>query len=505
VKFLNDDGLRKLLVDIKSRLSGKQNKLIASTNGFLVTHSGTEGQEGTPTSPYSFMRNLSGLTAGVNGTLLDTVNAATANAVAGQGNTITLFSIAGADWTAFTDLPADLTGLSTTSYLRVLVNRLNTNQVEVIINIWGNNNQYKRSTYSNGTWAGSWVKLATTADLDSYAGVNRTLISTSAFTTLLDLMKDQQPTVGIKTVFLTNIVFNALTDIPTDITFSSEYKTATIIRGATNNITIEVTTWYAGSNYTWRRTTINDGTWGTSVWKRLATSADVDAAQFAVNIPDYANMETTNRITANNGSWTVTQNGFVVCTSQADFADASTNNGSFQIFINNKLIHRAGRFNTGWNQVISEVPPIPVKAGDVVRIAWQSTTGISNDVYACYFIPPVKIQAPIITPSTTEADTGKKWFNGKKIYCRAFTGEVITEANTDTTISLLSGVYAVTHFDGYLIEPNGNKINIGQTRPGFVNKNDISVGSNCINLKLNTQFAWESGYSYELVIEYTKV
>jgi len=403
----------------QSDLITKQDKLRAGTAGFLRTESGTAGQEGTPVSPYSFMRNISGLTAGVNGTLLDTVNAATANAVAGQGNTITLFSIAGADWTAFTDLPADLTGLSTTSYLRVLANRLNTNQVEVIINIWGNNNQYKRSTYSNGTWAGSWVKLATTADLDNFAGVNRTLISTTTFTTLLDLMKDQQQGVGVKTVFLTNTAFNALTDIPTDITFSNEYKTATIIRGATNNITIEVTTWSAGSNYTWRRTTINDGTWGTSVWKRLATTADIQITLGTIDI----NCNFNDPKYMNNGKW-----GGSITNSTNGPADLGT------VY----AILETSRVNNGAGQYLVQKLYVLIAAGQfyyrILNVDSAGTILGDNPWYKVNNTNPVF--------STTEVNTGKTWTDGKPIYRKAFT---YTDSNPNIAIGATKQYNATTY------------------------------------------------------------
>jgi hypothetical protein len=86
-------------------------------------------------------------------------------------------------------------------------------------------------------------------------------------------------------------------------------------------------------------------------------------------VPDYANQETTNRITSNGGSWTVQQNGFVRC-------QIGIQGGSSYVTINGK---HACSDNIGGGIAKSSEWTLPVAAGDIISIVATSPQ--------CYFIP----------------------------------------------------------------------------------------------------------------------
>jgi hypothetical protein len=95
-------------------------------------------------------------------------------------------------------------------------------------------------------------------------------------------------------------------------------------------------------------------------------------------IPDYANMETINRISTNNGTWTVDRNGFVLCTWH------STNTANAGVFINNIWVN--GGF-VGGSSSVGTKSVHAVKIGDVVRLTIEGTIAVWG--LSCYFIPPV--------------------------------------------------------------------------------------------------------------------
>ena len=96
-------------------------------------------------------------------------------------------------------------------------------------------------------------------------------------------------------------------------------------------------------------------------------------------VPDYANMETINRITAWGGSWTADRTGFVYCQT----AQSTAGYGA-DIFINDKNV---AMLATSGKQALRTI--LAVAAGDVIKV-----TGTAYGVFAapsCYFIPPKAI------------------------------------------------------------------------------------------------------------------
>lgn len=104
----------------------------------------------------------------------------------------------------------------------------------------------------------------------------------------------------------------------------------------------------------------------------------VNSREVAVNkmwVPDYANMETTNRISTNSGSWIVERTGFV-CVSSEPTSEAKW----FTVYINNNIAWygNSGAWPTRY--------VVPVAAGDTVTINVGVYSGSAT--IQCFFVPP---------------------------------------------------------------------------------------------------------------------
>lgn len=91
--------------------------------------------------------------------------------------------------------------------------------------------------------------------------------------------------------------------------------------------------------------------------------------------PDYANIETVNRITANNGTWTADRNGYVRL-----IINTFQTQGTY-FYINDVAVFRVSASTGTYQNVI-----VPVSEGDVVKISTTST--INSGGIGCHFIPP---------------------------------------------------------------------------------------------------------------------
>jgi len=94
----------------------------------------------------------------------------------------------------------------------------------------------------------------------------------------------------------------------------------------------------------------------------------------ALNVPDYARMQTINRITTIGSTWINDQgNGFISVTQRSG-------NAVYSIVINNVAI----TFNQGGSGYDSQFSiMLPIKNGDIIRIEGSS----SGTAPRCYFIP----------------------------------------------------------------------------------------------------------------------
>ena len=122
------------------------------------------------------------------------------------------------------------------------------------------------------------------------------------------------------------------------------------------------------------------------------TDADPALETAAMMTPDYANMETVNRITANNGMWIADRVGFVktvISESTSGQQDHFITRINAQIMQSEQVEANTGlRYQTGI---------YPVKAGDTVYLSIQVNN--NNGAVECYFIPPkfVSMAEPVVS------------------------------------------------------------------------------------------------------------
>jgi hypothetical protein len=129
-------------------------------------------------------------------------------------------------------------------------------------------------------------------------------------------------------------------------------------------------------------------------------------------VPDYANIESTNLITTNGGTWTADRSGFVQCI----FA---SNNAGQGVRIDGKYVFWEASAD---NQYDGVYVTLPVAKGQVIALSTSNTAFLS-----CYFIPPllVKKELPVVVEtngsySLEEVQTADTWIDGKPVYKRTF-------------------------------------------------------------------------------------
>ncbi len=133
--------------------------------------------------------------------------------------------------------------------------------------------------------------------------------------------------------------------------------------------------------------------------------------------PDYDNVETTNRITANNGTWTVDRDGYVL-------AGLQTGNGYVTVEINGIVVFRVD--NPSDFQSSPCVTVCEVSVGDIVKLYYTGANATAANHVLCYFIPPksnddvLATKADRFTTGTMEDKTFYELVVGDKI-----NGEII--------------------------------------------------------------------------------
>jgi hypothetical protein len=99
-----------------------------------------------------------------------------------------------------------------------------------------------------------------------------------------------------------------------------------------------------------------------------------------ITIPDYTNMDQTNHISANPGTWTVDRDGYVLLR-----CDRSNSNGYNHWRINGIIVASI------WLSGDRTMSVLPVKKGDVISLEGGNSTEVM-----CFYIPPVRIeQSPV--------------------------------------------------------------------------------------------------------------
>ena len=168
-------------------------------------------------------------------------------------------------------------------------------------------------------------------------------------------------------------------------------------------------------------------TWIEPQWEQMGMVSDIDAAQFAVNVPNLS-VAPRNIFTAPNnnqgngavGPWTMTANGFIRVKVGTQGNIGQWNR--FQVIVNGREVANfSAAVPNNTQAYYADSGLIPVRLGDVVSV--NLDMGYNGNPMWVDFIPPIAIQAPTVneTYSTSqEINTGKTWINGKPIYRQAF-------------------------------------------------------------------------------------
>jgi hypothetical protein len=213
-------------------------------------------------------------------------------------------------------------------------------------------------------------------------------------------------------------------------------------------------------------------------------------------VPDYSNKETTNRISANNGSWTTNKSGFIVF--KFAFSQYSTIPGGLYCHINNKEQWATfTRPEQGW----AEVGTLPVKAGDTIVLK-HDNIGV-NPIITCYFIPPVTIQEGNNNISTTETLTGR-YYDGKPTYTRIFKGTITAAINTtNNTTFTIAGMTGLVGYGGEVDVGNGNVIGASYSEQGYYSGVFYAKATGVLTLR-STIGSARTNAPYSFWVEYTK-
>jgi len=232
-----------------------------------------------------------------------------------------------------------------------------------------------------------------------------------------------------------------------------------------------------------------------------ASKKYTDEAQFAVNAPDRAKMESINRL-ASSTSWVADRDGWVYLELYM-----SAGSGGARIEINGKTAFRIYQQNAANYPIVNHTGSSiqPICTGDVVTYVSELATG--SVTRACYYIPPRKIAAPLIdeTFSTTETNTNKLWEDGKPIYRRVFTGQITAAANVQHDVTLMGNntVSELISCGGYVMDSSNSKVSLNGITETFV-QTAIWISINgSISLRTQSPNA-RTNKAYKVWVEYTR-
>jgi hypothetical protein len=235
------------------------------------------------------------------------------------------------------------------------------------------------------------------------------------------------------------------------------------------------------------------------------TITDVDYPDGGLMMaPDYAKIESINRITAANGEWTVDRCGFVICRSSSNVTGISWN-----IIVNNKVV-----FNHVSNASQGGIVFFTVSKGDVIRI---ESPGIYGSIgIFCYFIPPKLVQKlpPVIVEgngsySLDETETRQVWHDGKPVYRKVFKGNIEGAAGASILRTLAASlVDSLVNTGGWIMLYNSG----AKTALGGYSADDGSASYIYTEVNGDVKLVSRSAYAragtvnnaYEVWAEYTK-
>ena len=224
-------------------------------------------------------------------------------------------------------------------------------------------------------------------------------INTSTYSSFAAFLQTQNPA-GSEGMILACVLELPITwtDLPVDTTTTSTQSLVIELMPHAGGTGIVRVTRARNTDYTpifVNRLDYTTGMWN-GTWQTLATREWVlnninNPTTIIQMLPDYANMESTNRISANGGTWTVDRVGYIYFS--ALFSSA-LGTGAVQVQINGKVVRLEG--NTNISEATGGITGSILQVGknDVVSISsYGANNAISNIV--CYFIPPRYVELEV--------------------------------------------------------------------------------------------------------------
>jgi hypothetical protein len=230
-----------------------------------------------------------------------------------------------------------------------------------------------------------------------------------------------------------------------------------------------------------------------------------------VERPDYAKMESTNRISTVGGSWTASETGYVM------LSGASTTSGkNLYIYVGGKQVWAAG--------TLYVIQVVPVVKGDVILTAVDS--GGSASYIQCRFIPSKFIvvknptlvieegsdysfeELPVMRRLPDGTGEQKTWIDGKPIWGKTIAISATFSANTSVNVATsLTGVYDLISQKGTVTLISGNKVSIPYAITETSRQRQIYLFLNTTNNTVTFDVKYDvagtvSGNAY---VEYTKL
>jgi hypothetical protein len=229
--------------------------------------------------------------------------------------------------------------------------------------------------------------------------------------------------------------------------------------------------------------------------------------------PDYANMEG-NKISTPDGTWTVQRAGFVLMYIGSEASQNKSYNNVFRINGRECYQFYTGAAVAGGSGGRGVVP---VNAGDVITAYSYNPANVPTAIL-CYFIPPKLVQKlpPIVVEgngsySTDEIQLPDRWYNGKPIYRKVFSGSCPYSAGYTEHIFVPSGIDEVINQGGYWQIQN-QRLALQASFAGIAPPTDGGGGSCYVqstvtagNIFLRYYCYDQAGITYRVWVEYTKL
>ena len=136
------------------------------------------------------------------------------------------------------------------------------------------------------------------------------------------------------------------------------------------------------------------------------------------DIPDYANIETINRISTNEGTWTVDRDGFVRCQMRAISNRTDIVSMGIEFIVNNQIIAYSRSPVTAQSLPKELASTFPVKRGDTVQIKGTGTQATFPTI-TCHYIPPHTIVHPTIQAGEVVLNTAQTLNTTQQAQARA--------------------------------------------------------------------------------------